>query len=102
MADSKKTRTIQVILRPASLPLKIVVVLLLVCCIAALLSLMWAHKGILAETERLRTEAAAVEYANQVLEEKTGKPDSVANVQSIAQENLGLVNPDTVIINPVS
>ena len=50
MADSKKTRTIQVILRPASLPLKIVVVLLLVCCIAALLSLMWVHKGILAET----------------------------------------------------
>ena len=43
-----------------------------------------------------------MEYANQVLEEKTGKPDSVANVQSIAQENLGLVNPDTVIINPVS
>lgn len=102
MSADKNTRTVNVVLRPASPALKIAVIVLILCSIAALFTLRWVHKGLLAETEKLRAEAAAVAYDNEVLEEKTGKPDSVQNVQSIAKQELGMISPDTVVIEPVS
>lgn len=102
MAEKKKTRTVNVILRPASPVLKIVVVSLILCSIAALAALRWVHNGITAQTEKLRREAAAVEYANSVLEERTSQADSVQSIRRIAQQELGLIDPDTVIIDPIS
>ena len=88
------------ILRPASLPLKIVVVLLLVCCIAALLSLMWVHSGIQAETQRKTEQAAAMEGENADLQEKIDNIGSVQSIRQIAQDELGLADPDTILIHP--
>lgn len=102
MAEKKNTRTVNVVLRPASPVLKIVVVSLILCSIAALAALRWVHNGLTAQTEKLRKEAAAVEYANGVLEEQTSQADSVQSIQRIAQQELGLINPDTVIIDPIS
>ena len=52
------------------------------------------------ETENLREEAAAVEYENEDLEEKIDEVDSVQGVQNIAEEELHMVDPNTVIIDP--
>ncbi len=102
MAEKKNTRTVNVVLRPASPALKIVVVVLILCSVAALAALRWVHNGLAAQTEKLRREAAAVEYANSVLEEQTNQSDSIQSIERIAQKELGLINPDTVIIDPIS
>ena len=95
-------RNAKVVVRSSPAALKIVLIILIVFSMAALLALRWVHNGILEETENLRDEAAAVEYANSELQEKTEELGSVQSVKDIAREELGLVDPDTVIIDPQS
>lgn len=51
-------------------------------------------------TEELRQQAAQLEQENAQLDEKIDALGSVDSVKDIAQEQLGLVDPDTVIIEP--
>ena len=95
-------KTVKVEVRSASSVLKIVVTVLIVFSMAALLALRWVHSGILAQTQERRDEASAVEYANDELRDKIDDIGSVQSVQDIAQQELGLVDPDTVIITPQS
>jgi len=95
-------RNVKVEVRPTAPILKIVLIVLIVFSILALVALRWVHSGILEETQNLKDEAAAVEQANEDLKEKTDNLGSVQSVQDIAQEELGLVDPDTVIIEPQS
>lgn len=101
MEEKKKPqKNVKVILRPSSPLLKVVVTVLIVFSMAALVALRWVQNSIRAQTENMRDEAAAIEQKNSDLEEKIENLDSVQGVQDIAQEELGLVNPDAVIINP--
>ena len=93
-------KNIKVELRPSPASLKIVLILLIVSCMAALGALRWVHNGIQAQTEELRSTAAAVEYANSELERKKDSLGSVQSIEEIAKEELGLVDPDTVFIAP--
>ena len=93
-------KNIKVELRPCPASLKIVLILLIVSCTAALAALRWVHNGIRAETEDLRSTAAVVEYANSELERKKDGLGSVQSIEQIAKEELGMVNPDTVIVAP--
>ncbi len=80
--------------------LKIVLTALILFSMAALVALRWVHNGILQQTDRKRQEAAAVEYDNEVLEDKIKHKDSVEGIQGIAQEQLGLEDPDSILIDP--
>ena len=95
-------RNVKVEVRSTSPVLQIVRIVLIVFSILALIALRWVHSGILEETQNLKDEAAAVEQANEDLKEKQDNLGSVQSVQDIAQEELGLVDPDTVIIEPQS
>ena len=95
-------RKIKLIFRPSTTVLKIVVIVLIVFSTAALISLSWVRQSILAQTEDLRQEARQLEQENADLEHKISILGSVQSVEEIAQEELGLVRPDTVIINPNS
>ena len=95
-------KKVKVEVRPASSILKIILIVLILFSIVTLAMLRWVHNGILAETENLREEASALEHANTELEEKTEELGSVKSVQEIAQEELGLVDPNTVILDPQS
>ena len=95
-------RNIKIVVRPSTPLLKIVVILVIVFSMAALVALSWVQKSIHAQAEDLRAEAAELEHENEVLEEKIGQLGSVQSIQDIAEEELGLVNPDTVIIEPTS
>lgn len=92
----------KIVVRSSPALLKIVLIILILFSMAALVALRWVHNGILEETENLRDEAAAIEHANSELEQKTADLGSVQSVQDIAKEELGLVDPDTVIIEPIS
>lgn len=103
MANKKiPTKTIELVFRPAPPALKLVVILLILFSILALGALRWFHLEIQTQNQLLRSQAAAIEYANIDLEGRRGLPDSIRNVQTIAKEELGLVSPDTIVINPVS
>ena len=95
-------KTAKVVFRRAGTGLKISLILLILFSTAALVALRWVHNGIREQTEKLRSEAAAVEYANSELERKTANLDSVQSVQEIAKEELGLVDPRAVVVDPQS
>ena len=86
--------------RPASNILKIVLIVLILFSVVALVSLRWVHNGILIQIAELKDEASGLEYANEVLEQKTEELGSVQSIQDIAKEELGLVDPDTILIDP--
>ena len=86
----------KVIFRSGSLALKIIVAVLIVFSMAAL---RWVHTGIQARTGELRDEAAALEHQNSELEEKIGELGSVKSVEDIARSELGLADPNTLILD---
>ena len=100
--DEKKIppKNIKVEVRRAPNALKIVLILLIVFSTVALMALRWVHNGIQDEIQELKDEAAAIEHANEVLDEKQGQIGSVQSIQDIAKEELGLVDPDTILIDP--
>lgn len=99
MASAKK-HNIQLEIRPSSPILKVVVIVLIVFSMAALLSLTWVRGSIQSRTDEMRAEAAALEHENAVLNEKISRLDSVESVREIAREELGLVDPNTMVLDP--
>ena len=97
--NSTKRKPVKVEFRPASNILKVILILLILTSIVAMIALRWVHSGILTEIADLKDEASGLEYANEELERKTEELGSVQSIQEIAQEELGLVDPDTVLID---
>ena len=97
---STPKKQVNVEIRPASNILKIILIILILFSIVALISLRWVHNGILSQIGELKDEASELEHANQVLEQKTEDLGSVQSIQDIAKEELGLVDPDTILIDP--
>ena len=97
---STPPKNVKVEVRPASNILKIILILLILCSIVALVALRWVHTGILTQIDELKDEASGLEHANEVLEQKTEELGSVQSIQDIAKEELGLVDPNTVLIDP--
>ena len=95
-----KTGKFKVKLRSAPVKLKAVLIVLIVLSTAALVALRWVHNGIQAETLRKTEQAAAMEGANADLQEKIDSIGSVQSIRQIAQDELGLADPDTVLIHP--
>jgi len=100
MEKKNPLKNIKVVTRPSPPALKIALIVLIILSMAALLALRLVHNGIQAEIQDLKDEAADYEYANSVLDEKMQDPDSVDNIKDIAKEELGLVDPDTILIDP--
>ena len=93
-------KNVKVEVRPASNILKIILILLILFSIVALVALRWVHDGILTQIDELKEEASGLEHANAELDRKTEELGSVQSIQDIAKEELGLVDPDTIIIDP--
>ena len=95
-----KTGKFKVKLRSAPVKLKAVLIVLIVLSTAALVALRWVHSGIQAETQRKTEQAAAMEGENADLQEKIDSIGSVQSIRQIAQDELGLADPDTILIHP--
>ena len=93
-------KEIHIVVRPSPPALKIILSVLIVLSMAALVALRLVHNNIQAEIQNLKSQAAAVEYDNHVLDERMKDPASYENVVNIAKEELGLVDPDTILIDP--
>ena len=90
----------QIIWNHSSALLKILVILLLVFSMVALVALNWVRISIANQTEAMRAEAVAVEAANQKLTERIENKDSQQVIRDIAKEELGMVSPNTILIQP--
>ena len=94
MTDSTvKALSVRVVFSPSSPLLKILVVVLLTFSMVALAALTWVKLTVQSQTEAIAAEAAAVAGQNRVLEQRDD------TVRAIAQEELGLIDPDTVLID---
>ena len=92
-------KKVKVEIRPASNILKILLIVLILFSVVALAALRWVHTGILTEIADLKEEASGLEHANDELERKQDELGSVQSIEEIARDELGLVDPDTVVID---
>lgn len=95
-------RNVKVVLRPGPKKLKIVLILLILASLATLVALGVVRSRIEQQTQAALDQAAELEHENAELADKIGNMGSSTVIEEIAREELGLVNPDTVIINPNS
>lgn len=97
MAEKRKTK---LIFRSGSNLLKAAVLVLLVVSIITLAALGSELHAAKSRAEDMRQQAAQLEQENTDLEQKINDLGTVEGVINIAQEELGLVAPDTVILTP--
>ena len=80
--------------------IKVVALCTVVLSMLALLGLQGAITGSREKTAALMQQADTLEQANQDLVQYIDDLGTVQGIQRIAEEELGLVDPDTVIIEP--
>ena len=91
---------VQLVYRRSQTATKIVVILMLVLSIGALVTLRLTMNGIQDETRALQAQAADLAADNEALAEDIGNLGSVQSVMDIAEEELDLVQPGTVVYQP--
>ena len=100
MEKRNPLKNAKVIVRHSPLALKILLIVVILLSMAALITLRVAQDRIEAQTSAMLEEAARLEQENQELQDKIDNMDNVEGVMDIAQDELGLVDPDTIIIKP--
>lgn len=88
----------QLIYRRSNPVVKIVVIVAIVFSMLAVVTMNWIRAGIEDKTDLLRAQAAQLQQENADLDHKISILGSVQSVRQIAEEFLGLVDPDTVMI----
>ena len=96
----RSLRRIKLVIQPSSPAVKVVALCAVVFSMLALLTLQGAILESQDRNAQLEEQIAALEQANQDLEQDIDDLGSVQSIQRIAEEELGLVDPDTVIITP--
>ena len=95
-------RNIKFIVRPGPRKLKILLFALILACAAALIALGVVRGRIQQQTKEALDQAATLEQENAELAEKKEELGTSSSIRDIAKEELGLVEPDTIIIEPNS
>jgi len=90
---------VRIVFRQSKPMVTVMVVIAIVFSLAAMGILGWSIYDMHRQTEKMRSEAAALEYENEELRRKAQQVDSVQGLLEIAEEELGLVDPNTVIID---
>ena len=98
----EKLKLIKLRLRPSPRSTKIMLIVAILFAMIALIALRMAITDLNNREEDLRQKAAALEQDNKDLQENIGILGSVQSIIQIARDELGLVDPDTVILEPES
>ena len=99
-AGENPLRRIRLVYRRSSNTLKIVVIAALILGMLSLLMLRGAILRMEQKTEELRQQAAILEQENEKLEKSISQLGTVQSVTELAEQLLGLVDPNTVIFSP--
>lgn len=93
-----KIGKVQIFLAKSGGQLRFPLTVLTVFSIAALVALGWTEYDMQRQIEQMREEAAVIQYENDLLEERTKELETVKSIEQIAQEELGMVTPGTILI----
>ena len=93
-------RRVKLVFRKSRPVTKVVALCAVVFSIVALLALQSAILASREQTAGLLSQAGKLEQENQELKDRIEGLDTEDGIRDIAQEDLGLVDPDTVIIVP--
>lgn len=96
MEDTK----IRLVFRRGSLALKLAVLAVVTLSLFTLLAVWVYRQQAQKDYEDLRDQAIVLEQENNRLKEAIDMLGSIKSVAQIAKEKLGLVDPDTIIIEP--
>lgn len=78
-------------------PFRVIVIVTVALCAAAILALGTAIHSYQAQTQALKDQAAQLEQENGQLKDKNDKKGTLEGLLEFAQDFLGLVDPDSVI-----
>ena len=90
----------KVVFRKSGSVLKIVAAVTMVACLVTALTLGIAIFTVQQRIDSLRQRAAELQADNALLQQYIDELDSVQGIERIAFDILGLINPDTIIIDP--
>jgi cell division protein FtsB len=96
----RKLKRIRLVYRRSSPLVKTVVLSAIALSAAALLTLALTIGAARNHTNVLAGQAAQLEQENQKLEDKIDKQGSLEGVKDYAEDELDLVDPDVVVIDP--
>ena len=91
---------IRLVYRRSSTALKCVVLATLVVCSVALVSLSVSLHRTKQKTEELRDQAIELQEENRQLQQSIDLADTVEGIKQIAQDELGLVDPEAEFFYP--
>ena len=97
---TKALKRVRVVYRKSNTLTKTVVLSTIVPSMAALLALNLSIQAAQLRAQELANQAAQLEQENQQLENNIDDLGSADSVEQIAKDELGLVNPDIVVIDP--
>ena len=95
-----QNRSVRVVFRRGSTVMKAMVLCALVLCMALLITLGAMTTQARAKRDALMTQAGLLEQQNANLKQRIDGLDTPGGIEQIANEELGLVDPDTVIFKP--
>ena len=99
MAERKiKIGKVQIVFFKSSTQVLTALAVVILLNAAALGTLSLVEHRMIRQTEDLRAQAAQIEYENSLLKQYTDELGSAKSVERIAREELGMVSPDTVLI----
>ena len=91
---------VKVVRRRSRLLTKVVVLAAVLLSVATLLTLLLVIQSTRAQTEALKTEAVQLNRENSRLELYIQELGTINGIIRIAQEELGLIEPDSIILDP--
>ena len=97
-----RLRRIRFVYRRSSNLTKTVVMSTIVLSVAALVALSVSIHAANVRAQELKEQAAQLEQENDRLEDKIDSLGSADSVEDIAKDELGLVDPDTIVVKPES
>ena len=93
-------KKIRLVFRRGSLALKIAVLVMVVLSMAVLLTVWLYKQDVQKQYDELKEQAVSLEIENSRLQQAVNDLGTIRGIAQIAREQLGLVYPDTVIIEP--
>lgn len=102
MAGKNTKSPIRIKVRKSSMLVKVALLAVLILSAAALLMISVELRRTEAKTDALRKQAAALEQSNSKLCRDIADLGTVDGIIRIAEEKLGLVEPGSIIFDPVN
>lgn len=95
-----RDRPVKIVFRRSSLAARVIILAALAVSIALLVTLGVMTVQAREKAQALKDQAAALEQQNAALEQHIDDLNTLEGIENIAKEELGLVDPDTIIFDP--